>query len=117
MNGDTPITDLSKYNQSMQKSMIDKIFFMDKVEADVFIDVGCADGALIKFLASNFPQHKYIGYDNDSKMIEMAYQNIDCGRHIYLTDSKEKLNEELSRYRLSGKKVCVILSSMILLLS
>lgn len=106
-----PITDLDLYNQRMQKSMIDKIFFMDKVEADVFVDIGCADGALIKFLASNFPQHDYIGYDNDLDMIRRTYANPVPKTQFVAT--QDLLKMALSEHIKNGKKICVILSSMI----
>lgn len=52
------ITDLIAYNLSMKKSLIDKMFFMDKIDDDikVVMDYGCADGALIRFLAPLFPE-------------------------------------------------------------
>ena len=51
------ITDLTAYNLSMKKSLIDKMFFMDKIDDNikVVMDYGCADGALIRFLAPLFP--------------------------------------------------------------
>lgn len=109
MSDTAPIIDLSKYNHSMTKPLIDKIFFMDKVEADVFVDVGCADGHLIKFLARNFPQHKYIGFDNDYEMVEAA--NKENPDNILFTENAGRMLKALDIYR--DKRICVILSSMI----
>ena len=52
-----PIVNLNRYNLSMSKSLIDKIFFMDKIDdtIKVIVDYGCADGTLIRFLAPLFP--------------------------------------------------------------
>lgn len=55
------ITDLTAYNLSMKKSLIDKMFFMDKIDDNVkvIMDYGCADGALIRFLAPLFPRNRF----------------------------------------------------------
>ena len=67
------INNLAKYNERMRKSLIDKIFFMDKVEnVDTIIDFGCADGTLLKFLAIIFPEYNYIGYDHSKEMLSLA---------------------------------------------
>lgn len=69
-----PIADLNRYNLSMSKSLIDKIFFMDKIDdtIKVIVDYGCADGALIRFLAPLFPDMFFIGYDKSEEMIGRA---------------------------------------------
>ena len=68
------ITDLTAYNLSMKKSLIDKMFFMDKIDDNikVIMDYGCADGALIRFLAPLFPEIVFVGYDKSEDMIERA---------------------------------------------
>lgn len=77
MNGqEHPIADLSKYNERMNRSLIDKMFFFDKVDAESFVDVGCADGSLILFFAKIFPENHYLGYDNDPKMIDAANSKL-----------------------------------------
>ena len=113
MSDETPIADIDKYNLLMQKSMIDKIYFMDKVEADVFIDVGCADGALIKFLARNFPEHEYIGYDNDHEMIEKAYKEYDKPENVAFVSTESMLDQMVFEAQKADKKICLILSSML----
>lgn len=69
-----PIADLNHYNLSMSKSLIDKIFFMDKIDdtIKVVVDYGCADGTLIRFLAPLFPEMTFIGYDKNEEMISRA---------------------------------------------
>jgi SAM-dependent methyltransferase len=68
----TPIANFSEYNSAMRKSMVDKMFFIDKVDAKVFVDFGCADGSLLKTLEELFPEYSYIGYDYNPQMIEAA---------------------------------------------
>jgi len=115
MNGDTPISEHALYNQAMKKSLIDKIYFMDKVDADVFIDIGCADGVLVKFLARNFNQHEYIGYDNDPEMIKLACEGYSWPdeQNVAFVSSQDLLNMMVVEAKNKGKRICVILSSMI----
>ena len=46
------ISDLSGYLYRMQKSMIDKMFFIDKIfePVETIVEFGCANGELIKML-------------------------------------------------------------------
>lgn len=79
--GETEISNLEKYNSSMAKSLIDKIFFMDKIDDQVkfVVDYGCADGTLVRFLASIFPDLVFIGYDINLDMITLANEK---GKHL-----------------------------------
>lgn len=70
------ISSFASYNANMKKSLMDKIYFIDKTEATVFVDFGCADGELIKFMNALFPEYTYIGYDISESMIEAAHINI-----------------------------------------
>jgi len=65
--------DLDKYTSEMAKSVWDKAFFMDKIPgAKCVIDFGCADGAMIRFLAPLFPDITFIGYDISEELIDRA---------------------------------------------
>ena len=77
--------DIEKYNSEMKKSLVDKIFFIDKIESTVFIDYGCADGIMIKFLADLFPDNQFIGYDNNSHMRDIAKAKNDAPNIHYTT--------------------------------
>lgn len=72
------ISDLNIYINRMQKSVLDKMFFVDKV-FDPFsniIDFGCANGELIKALQSLFDEYRYIGYDISTEMLSAARENV-----------------------------------------
>lgn len=72
------ICDLKKYTMRMQKSVLDKMFFIDKV-FDPFsniVDFGCANGELIKALQSLFGEYRYIGYDISDEMLLEARENV-----------------------------------------
>ena len=62
----------------MQKSVLDKMFFIDKVfeSFDTVLDFGCANGELIKALHAFFGEYRYIGYDLSEEMIDAAKNNM-----------------------------------------
>jgi len=66
---------ITKYNNSIRKSMMDKLFFIDKINSDILIDFGCADGSMIKMMNEIFPEYKYFGYDQNKEMIALAKEN------------------------------------------
>ena len=105
------IENILQYNTSMRKSLLDKIFFVDKVDSEVFVDYGCADGSLINFLHTLFPEHTYLGFDIDKDMIDLAKSK--CDKDITLSCEWSKIEEKLNQYRQEGKRVTVILSSII----
>lgn len=68
------------YNASMAKTMMDKVWFIDKIPANIttIVDFGCADGTLIKFVEQLFPKtYNFIGIDNDEVMRHKANKNLD----------------------------------------
>lgn len=75
---ETAIHDLSIYLHRMQKSVLDKMFFIDKVfePFSTIVDFGCANGELIKALQAFFGEYTYIGYDLSHEMIEAAKENV-----------------------------------------
>lgn len=104
-----PIVNLDSYNTAMRKSLIDKIFFLDKVrDAKVFFDFGCADGSMLKLCRLIYPDHIYIGYDNNPEMIVAAKKDNADG--VLFTDH---LEEAISSFAGEKDKTCLILSSMI----
>lgn len=72
------IKDMSVYVKRMRKSLLDKLFFMDKTYAPVtaVIDFGCANGVLIHAMKEFFPEYKYFGYDINPEMIAQAKELV-----------------------------------------
>ena len=65
--------DLDIYTTEMSKSVWDKAFFMDKIPGvKCVIDFGCADGAMIRYLAPLFPDITFVGYDISRELIARA---------------------------------------------
>lgn len=82
--GEIGISDLDIYLTRMQRSILDKMFFIDKVfePFEYIVDFGCANGELIKAMLPMFPDYKYIGYDLSTEMIEAARTNV-SGAEFY----------------------------------
>ena len=100
-----PIKSLARYSEKMRKTLTDKIFFVDKIDAEVFVDFGCADGALLDYLSNLFPEYEYIGYDYSPEMIEVAKTTSSVP---FFTTNWAGVDA-----RLQGKKSVLILSSVI----
>lgn len=111
----TPITNYGVYTTEMNKPMLDKLFFLSHVDADIFVDFGCADGSMILAMTKMFPEHAYIGYDTDQKMIEVARDFQESSRNHFVSSWEEviiSLNKAKSFYG-EDKKTCLILSSVV----
>ena len=115
-----PIKDYEVYDSRMKKALIDKAFFLDMVDAEVFVDYGCADASLFGLMSDIFPEYTYIGYDFDEKMIQKAYEtmyhrsratieDLDYFFHYKWDNIVKKIKEKTK----TGKKSCLILSSVI----
>ena len=72
------ISDLDIYLTRMQRSILDKMFFMDKVFEPFrcILDFGCANGELIRAMQQMFPDYTYVGYDISAEMIEAARKHV-----------------------------------------
>ena len=103
---DNKIINIQKYNTSMKKSLEEKAFFLEKIEATSFIDYGCADGALLSYIQSikTAPSNRFMGYDIEPEMLKIAKENSEG---ILFTD-----NLDLVKTVKTDKSV-LILSSII----
>lgn len=110
MNDERPIQDIARYNKGMRQSLIDKTYFLDKVDAEVFVDFGCADGVLLQYMNNLFPENHYIGYDFNRQMLDQAAKILP--ETTRLCDSLKSVKETL-KTEFAGKKSCLILSSVI----
>ncbi|MDE6284911.1 MAG: class I SAM-dependent methyltransferase, partial [Bacilli bacterium] len=80
------------------------------VDAHLFVDFGCANGELIKFLSSLFPDNLYIGYDISQEMIDLAKENNSEHLNTFFTS---KWEEVVNMMKDMDCKSCLILSSVI----
>lgn len=83
----TPIKNIDAYNAGMRKSMLDKIWWLDKIDddIDIVLDYGCADGALLSMVHEMNSELTLCGYDFNQDMINFAAKNVPEGyfTHIY----------------------------------
>jgi SAM-dependent methyltransferase len=102
------------YNERMTGAMMDKLFFVDKVPADVLVDFGCADGTLIRHLLQWYKDATFIGYDTDARMIEAAATNLaDHLPRVALSDKWQNVRQGVEDARKGGRQVGIVLSSII----
>ena len=111
MTFDPHIPDTQHYVTEMSKPLIDKLFFIDKVEADLFVDYGCADGILLNALRRFSPDVPCVGYDASLAMIELCRTSAD--ENTVFTEHWDTVRERVLAVRATGGKSCVILSSLI----
>ena len=104
MSFDANIPNMDDYRKKMMKSMIDKIYFMDKIDADVIVDYGCADGAMLHLLQA-FPGHQFVGFDISEPMLSLARQENPGILFTSRWDDIMKAKE--------GRKSALVLSSVI----
>lgn len=72
------LNNIEVYVKRMEKSLLDKMFFVDKIfePIDNILDFGCANGVLIHAMSYLFPEYKYVGYDISREMIEKAKEYV-----------------------------------------
>lgn len=119
----TPIKSLEVYNRSMAQSVRDKLFFVDKVDACVYVDYGCADGTLLACLYAinadcdlNGEKRRYIGYDKSEEMIRLAKSRWSGSDYVIFTsDWNEVMSavHDIVKDDPSERPSCIIFSSVL----
>lgn len=109
------ITDIEIYRKEMAKSMIDKLFFLEKVDVGLIVDFGCADGVMLNFIKELRPDIKLIGYDISPEMIDLANNSDiwkDKEKPLFTSDWKE-IESIINEYKEKGIETAITLSSVI----
>ena len=112
-----PISDFDGYNARLVRPLIDKMFFVDKIDANIIVDYGCGVGTLLRTLHSLFPEFSYIGYDNNPQMLRRARgltEDSAKGSILYFSDwpNVQKLVEAHGKNG-EPNRTALILSSVI----
>ena len=105
--GNVPISNMHSYIEGMVLSYADKLFFLDKIDTDIIVDFGCADGAILEKISRINPKIKLVGYDLDDKMLSIAKSKL--GKKAVLTSDWKKVENIISKY----EKPTLVLSSVI----
>ena len=107
--------DLDIYTTEMSKSIWDKAFFMDKIPgAKYVIDFGCADGAMIHYLAPLFPDITFVGYDINKELIDRARSKIPFHTNeIYFTNINEVILYMRCKPATKSEEICINFSSVL----
>lgn len=71
-----PISNIDKYNASLLKSVDEKIFFLDKINMDLVVDFGCADGKILQAIKQRKPRLSLVGYDVSDEMLNKARSTV-----------------------------------------
>ena len=104
--GEIPIFNIDVYNKRMEVGWEDKLFFLDKINPDVIVDFGCADGSILVKVKNKKPGIKLIGYEPDEKMLSIAKSNLD---NAFLTSDWNEVIKEVAKYN----RPAILLSSVI----
>lgn len=97
------------YATRMQGSLQDKLFFADQLDVDVLVDFGCADGALLRGLASLRPDLHLIGYDLSALALARARKSLRHG--TFFADWAALLTHLHTVHR--GRSVALLSSSVL----
>lgn len=109
--------DLNIYTTEMAKSVWDKAFFMDKIPgAKCVIDFGCADGAMIRYLSSLYPDITFIGYDISEELVERARKTPPFNSNLtYYSGVCKNLDVlmEMATIQFIPAEICINFSSVL----
>ena len=105
------INDIKIYNNRMDASIEDKLWFINRIDADIYVDFGCANGNLLKTMYQMNPHKTYIGYDNNLDMIKIAWENCEHTTIEFMPSITSIKNYIDVNFK--NKKVCLILSSVL----
>lgn len=106
---------LDIYTTEMSKSVWDKAFFMDKIPGVKYVvDFGCADGAMIHYLAPLFPDIKFIGYDINSELITRAKSKTPFyANTIFFDDIAQVIGYLYAAPIAESNEICINFSSVL----
>ena len=106
---------LDIYTTEMSKSIWDKAFFIDKIPGVKYVvDFGCADGAMIHYLAPLFPDIKFIGYDISAELVDKARAKIPFYANAIFFNNSELVVEYLNLFPAAKpEEICVNFSSVL----
>ncbi len=94
---DNPVSDVGLYNQRMQASMVDKLYFLNKIKFDAIVDFGCADGMLLEEISKIKPNVELIGYEIDPVELEISRSHLKDS--AFITDEWVDISNKLKSFQ------------------
>lgn len=94
--GDIEISNVDNYVEGMEKSLDDKLFFVNQLDFDVIVDFGCANGVFLSKVKKMKPNVKIIGYDLDETMLNRA--RAELTDEDILTSNWDEVIREIQGY-------------------
>jgi hypothetical protein len=108
------IDNVEEYNKRMAKSAMDKAFFVDKIDAGLIVDFGCADGSLFQLISGFLTDDiKLVGYDVDEKMVCLASQKLQKENIFFYSDWLDVCKMHNDYIQIKDAKTAIILNSVI----
>jgi hypothetical protein len=116
------IADMAKYQNRMARSMMDKLFWVDKIpfnDGDLVLDFGCADGTLLRHASHWLPEATLLGYDSSPEALPPSDRTGESvSEHpedmkITYQDDWGLVTKFLERSQRRNQKTTVVLSSLI----
>jgi len=105
MVGEVPIDNMLQYLDRMSYGIIDKLYFINKIEFDCIVDFGAADGVLLEKLKQIKPDVNTVAYEIDDEFLNILEdKNIDL-----VTNSMMEIQEYIKGF----KSPMLLLSSVI----
>jgi hypothetical protein len=105
--GNISISDFDSYVSGLELGQKDKLFFLNRIEPDVYVDFGCADGSILSRIKKIKPEVEIIGYDIDESMLSRARKKL--GDECLLTSDWNIVLKRITEF----KSPALILSSVI----
>lgn len=103
------ITNLEQYDSGLAFTLADKLFFLNQLDfnkIDVFVDFGCANGAVLAKVKEKYPNLTCIGYDCSREQLNLAGQLVSS---CEFTDDLRYVVERVGK----GKQSAILLSSVL----
>ena len=107
--GEIRIKDIGSYIDGMKLSYMDKLFFLNKIDADIIVDFGCADGFILSKIRERRPDIFLVGYDLSPEMVEICKKRFTNDKNILITDKWNDVVKICKKY----KSTALVLSSVI----
>lgn len=94
---DHPVSNIGIYNQRMEAAIVDKLFFLNKINFDVIVDFGCADGLLLEKISQLKSNVRLIGYEIDPEELSICKSRL--GDKAFITDDWTQISRELDKFK------------------